>query len=117
MDRVSERALMSKVTWRLIPFMFLLYIVAYLDRVNVSFAGLDMQKDLHFSDAIFGMGMGACLDRAFAGLARSPGYPGTRDQRTSQETNVIKAGGPADPAVSAPKDDSGGLCSKMCDHA
>jgi hypothetical protein len=41
----------------------------------------------------------------------------SRDQRTSEETNVIKAGGPAGTAVSAPQDDSGGLCSKMCDHA
>src|SRR5437764_1498366 len=58
MNEVNERALMSKVTWRLIPFMFLLYIINYLDRVNVGFAKLQMQDALHFNDTIFGTGMG-----------------------------------------------------------
>ena len=58
MTQISERAVMSKVTWRLIPFMFLLYIINYLDRVNVGFAKLQMQGALHFSEAIFGAGMG-----------------------------------------------------------
>jgi ACS family tartrate transporter-like MFS transporter len=40
------------------PFLFLLFIVAYLDRVNVGFAGLQMTKDLGFSDAVFGFGGG-----------------------------------------------------------
>ena len=53
-----ERAVLSKVAWRLIPFMFILYIVAYLDRVNVSFAKLTMNKDLGFSDAVYGLGGG-----------------------------------------------------------
>lgn len=52
-----QRAL-GRVTTRLIPFLFLLYIVAYLDRVNVGFAQLQMKQDLHFSDAIYGMGAG-----------------------------------------------------------
>src|SRR5205823_7412905 len=58
MTQISERAVMSKVTWRLIPFMFLLYIINYLDRVNVGFAKLKMQDALHFNDAVFGTGMG-----------------------------------------------------------
>lgn len=60
LDKASERALMSKVTWRLIPFMFILYIVAYLDRVNVSFAKLHMQEALGsaFNETVFGAGMG-----------------------------------------------------------
>jgi sugar phosphate permease len=45
------RRTLSKVTLRLIPFMFLLYIVAFLDRVNVGFAALQMNEDLGFSDA------------------------------------------------------------------
>jgi ACS family tartrate transporter-like MFS transporter len=57
-NQVSERALMAKVTWRLIPFMFILYIINYLDRVNVGFAKLQMQGALHFSEAVFGTGMG-----------------------------------------------------------
>lgn len=47
-----------KVSWRLIPFMMLLYIMSYLDRINVSFAGLEMNRDLGFSDAVFGFGAG-----------------------------------------------------------
>lgn len=48
----------TKVSWRLIPFLFLLYIVAYLDRVNVGFAQLQMKSDLGFSDAVYGFGAG-----------------------------------------------------------
>jgi ACS family tartrate transporter-like MFS transporter len=49
---------LRKVTWRLIPFLFLLYIVAWLDRVNVSFAALQMNSDLGFSPTVFGFGSG-----------------------------------------------------------
>jgi ACS family tartrate transporter-like MFS transporter len=55
---VDDRALFRKITWRLIPYIFLLYILAYLDRVNVGFAALSMQRDLHFSDAVYGTGAG-----------------------------------------------------------
>lgn len=56
-DQVAESAL-RKVRWRLIPFLFLLYIVAYLDRVNVGFAAIDMNRDLGFSAAVYGLGSG-----------------------------------------------------------
>ena len=49
---------LRKVTLRLIPFLFILYIVAWLDRVNVGFAGLQMNADLGFSSAAFGFGSG-----------------------------------------------------------
>ena len=49
---------LRKVTLRLIPFLFLLYIVAWLDRVNVGFAALQMNSDLRFSSAAFGFGSG-----------------------------------------------------------
>jgi ACS family tartrate transporter-like MFS transporter len=49
---------LRKVTWRLIPFLFLLYIIAWLDRVNVGFAALEMNADLGFSSATFGFGSG-----------------------------------------------------------
>lgn len=49
---------LQKVRWRLIPFLFILYIVAYLDRVNVGFAALDMNRDIGFSAAVYGMGSG-----------------------------------------------------------
>ena len=54
---VRDRAL-YKATRRLIPFLFLIYVVAYLDRVNVSFAQLQLEDDLGFTDTIFGLGAG-----------------------------------------------------------
>ena len=46
------------VTWRLLPFLFLCYVLAYLDRVNVGFARLQMQTDLGLSDTAYGIGAG-----------------------------------------------------------
>lgn len=57
-EAVDGRALYRKISWRLIPYMFLLYIVNYLDRVNVGFAAMDIQRDLHFSNTVYGMGAG-----------------------------------------------------------
>ena len=48
----------SKVTCRLSPFLFLCYVFAYLDRVNVGFAKLQMLTDLKFSETIYGLGAG-----------------------------------------------------------
>lgn len=53
-----EEATYSKAAWRLIPFLFLCYILAFLDRVNVGFAKLQMSGDLQFSDAVYGFGAG-----------------------------------------------------------
>jgi MFS transporter, ACS family, tartrate transporter len=53
-----DRVTLRKVSLRLIPFLFVLYIVAWLDRVNVGFAGLQMNSDLGFSSAAFGFGSG-----------------------------------------------------------
>ena len=49
---------LPKGHWRLIPFLFLCYILAYLDRVNVGFAKLQMSADLSLSDAAFATGAG-----------------------------------------------------------
>jgi MFS transporter, ACS family, tartrate transporter len=57
-DEGLERRTFRKATRRLIPFLFLIYVVAYLDRVNVSFAQLQLEDDLGFSDTIFGIGAG-----------------------------------------------------------
>ena len=54
----TERALYRKVSWRLLPFLFLLFVVAYLDRMNISFAKLQMNSDLGFSDTVYGAGAG-----------------------------------------------------------
>jgi ACS family tartrate transporter-like MFS transporter len=48
----------SKITRRLVPFLFLSYVVAYLDRVNLGFAAKDMQADLGFSNQVYGTGAG-----------------------------------------------------------
>src|SRR5450432_46251 len=48
----------AKLTRRLLPFLFVLYIVAYLDRINVGFAALQMKQQLGFTDAVYGLGAG-----------------------------------------------------------
>ncbi len=53
-----ERRTIGKVTRRLVPFLILCYFVAYLDRVNVGFAGPSMIKDLSFTQTVFGAGAG-----------------------------------------------------------
>ncbi|TBU82897.1 MFS transporter [Pseudomonas daroniae] len=54
----SSRELYRKVTWRLIPFLCFCYLAAYLDRINVGFAKLQMLGDLQFSEAAYGLGAG-----------------------------------------------------------
>src|ERR1700761_250572 len=54
-----ERQTMKKVYLRLLPFCFILYFICYLDRVNIGFAALTMNKDLGLSSYIFGLGAGA----------------------------------------------------------
>ncbi len=53
-----ERSTMARVTWRLLPFLLLLYIISWLDRVNVGFAKLQMNSDLGMSDTAYGFGAG-----------------------------------------------------------
>jgi ACS family tartrate transporter-like MFS transporter len=55
---MNQEKLFIKCAWRLIPFLTLLYVVNFLDRVNVGFAALTMNKDLDFSPAVFGFGAG-----------------------------------------------------------
>ena len=55
---VDGRKIFAKISWRLIPYMFLLYILAYVDRVNVGFAAVEMKHDLHLSDTMYGLGAG-----------------------------------------------------------
>jgi MFS transporter, ACS family, tartrate transporter len=47
-----------RISVRLLPYLFILYIIAFLDRVNVGFAGLEMSRDLGFSDRVFSLGAG-----------------------------------------------------------
>ena len=62
---VEQDQVFAKCAWRLIPFMMLLFVVNYLDRVNVGFAALTLNKQLGFTPSIFGFGAGIF----FAGYA------------------------------------------------
>ncbi len=52
----GERALMRRITWRLVPMIVVLYLVAYIDRQNVGYAKLQMLGSLHISEAVYGFG-------------------------------------------------------------
>src|SRR5262249_41737754 len=54
---VADRARI-RITRRILPYLFILYIVAYLDRINLSYAALEMNKDLKFSPEVYGFGAG-----------------------------------------------------------
>ena len=54
----TRRAVIARVTRRLIPFAFLCYVIAYIDRVNVGFAASALQRDLGLSDTQYGIGAG-----------------------------------------------------------
>ena len=68
-----ERATMARVAWRLLPFLLLLYIISWLDRVNVGFAKLQMNPDLGLSDTAYGFGAGIFF-LAYAAM-RDPEQP------------------------------------------
>src|SRR4051812_19580014 len=53
---MADNRVFDKCAWRLIPFIFILYLINFVDRVNVGFAALTMNKDLMFSPAIYGFG-------------------------------------------------------------
>ncbi len=54
----SEDALFRKITFKILPFLFICYVAAYLDRVNIGFLKAQMQIDLGFSDLVYGLGAG-----------------------------------------------------------
>ncbi|WP_321896849.1 MFS transporter [Burkholderia cepacia] len=58
LESVQEDRLLRKVSKRLLPLLFVSYIIAYIDRVNLGFAKLQMLDDLHFSAAVYGLGSG-----------------------------------------------------------
>jgi ACS family tartrate transporter-like MFS transporter len=57
-DQVDPDKLFRKISWRLIPYLFVLYIFAYLDRVNLGFAASEFKTDLHLSASVYGLGAG-----------------------------------------------------------
>ena len=57
-DSAQDCVLYNRIAWRILPFLFVLYVVAFLDRVNVGFAKLQMPADIGLSDMAFGFGAG-----------------------------------------------------------
>ena len=55
---INPEQLYRKLAWRLLPPMYCLYVLAYLDRMNVGFAQLQMRESLQFSDTVYGFGAG-----------------------------------------------------------
>lgn len=58
MESDAEKAVFSKINWHILPLLLVAYIFAYIDRINVGFAQLQMKQELHFSDHVFALGAG-----------------------------------------------------------
>ena len=58
METEIGRRTIRRISWRIVPFIMLLYFIAYIDRVNIGFAALTMNKDLGFTASILGFGAG-----------------------------------------------------------
>ncbi len=58
MELDIEKRTLRRISWRIVPFIMLLYFVAYIDRVNIGFAALTMKEDLGFTASILGFGAG-----------------------------------------------------------
>lgn len=58
MDMEIEKRTLKKITWRIVPFIMILYLIANIDRVNIGFAALTMKEDLGFTASVLGFGAG-----------------------------------------------------------
>ena len=58
MTLAAKQSALAAINRRLLPFLFLLYVVAYLDRVNIAFAATGLQRDLGMNAAAYGFGAG-----------------------------------------------------------
>lgn len=58
MDMDIEKRTLRKITWRIVPFIMILYLIAYIDRVNIGLAVITMKEDLGFTASILGFGAG-----------------------------------------------------------
>lgn len=57
-ESAEEKALFAKISWRILPLLLVVYCFAFIDRVNIGFAQLQMKGELHFSDHVFALGAG-----------------------------------------------------------
>jgi len=58
LEGAAYKAVFSKIDWRIIPLLLVAYMVAYLDRINIGYAQLQMKQTLPFDDAVYGLGAG-----------------------------------------------------------
>ena len=58
LENPSVTAVFTKINWRLLPLLLVAYMVAYLDRINIGYAQLQMRQTLPFDDAVYGLGAG-----------------------------------------------------------
>lgn len=58
LDPPDDQAMYRKITWRIMPLLFAAYVVAFLDRINIGYAQLQMKQTLAFSDAVYALGAG-----------------------------------------------------------
>ena len=56
--RSAEDIVYRKISWRVMPIVLIAYVCAFLDRINIGYAQLQMKHDLAFSDAVYGLGAG-----------------------------------------------------------
>ena len=54
----DDRSVYSKISWRLVPLLLICYMIAYLDRINIGYAQLQMKQTLPFGEAVYGLGAG-----------------------------------------------------------
>jgi hypothetical protein len=98
MVRTLEQSTMRKVYLRLLPFAVLSYILAYIDRINVSFAGLTMRGDLEMSAGTFGFAVGmfylgrlVAAGRGSEKSRRGGGLAATRSPSDHAGTHAVNA--------------------------
>src|ERR1700761_9340183 len=58
MQQLSEKTVVRKIFWRVIPLLMVLYVISFIDRINVGFAALTMNKDIGLTPYLFGLGSG-----------------------------------------------------------
>jgi hypothetical protein len=85
-ERDLEKSTIRRVSLRLVPFLMVCYFFALLDRVNVGFAALQMNKDLGLSPAVFGLGRACSSSRIF--LSK---YPAIWHSRSTERADGSRA--------------------------
>ena len=86
-----------KVFFRLIPLLFLCYVISYIDRVNISFAKLQFMHDLGFSESTYGLGAGLFFIGRQQGGRGHQRRKGEGKQTTTNHLGILRPGGLSSP--------------------